>query len=632
MSLAQVMTHLKTARQRAVFLFSGHESWCQQQRQQLLNQQQPQVYLSDGNTSATSVNRYRDYLGQSNLFVVLEFQQLIHADALAALAGTVSAGGLLCVFLPVLETPFKRRLIASAPLASNIQIITPTHPLEQACSHLLQIQYPAPVNLDFPTAEQQKIVKGITASKDHCHLIMADRGRGKSTALGLACRLYKQQHPTADLIVTGPTPAAVATVLEHAQHGVRFAPWDKLLQLPECAQSVLVIDEAAALPMHVLKALTHRFQVIAIATTIDGYEGCGRGFALRFIDWIQAQKQTITHQLSMPVRWSALDGCEAWLNHALLMKLPLLEPPQLLGSVTYREVHASDLNEHELAQIMALLLEAHYQSSPNDLRLLLDDPLQRLLLAFSDDHIAGVVWYSTEGAIAKELHPAILAGERRLKGHLLPQLLSFYYQQNMLGWRWWRITRIAVPAALRRNKVGLELLKVLARLAHEKQVDALGSSFGAEANVLKFWKQSEFEIIRVGQKLNMASGFANAIVAAGLSRQSLEILHQIKLFSRAQEDWRKQHCHHNSESLNQCARAILKAFAYHHLPFSEAQFAWVICEERQSAEALGLTLPKQTLAVASNLALIARDNGCSSQKEQQEKLRKLAREYLELSA
>lgn len=453
MSLAQVMNHLKTARQRAVFLFSGSENWLQQQRQELLAQQQPQVYLSDYNKNTTSINRYRDFLGQSNRFVVLECQQLVHADALAAMAGTIQAGGVLALFLPAAKTAFQQRLLNSAQQFSNIQIITATHTLEQAATQLLQVEYPAATQLEFPTAEQQNIIKELATNDGRCHLIMADRGRGKSTALGLACQLYKQQHPDADVIVTGPTPAAVATVLEHAQQSARFIPWDKLLQLSDCSLNILVIDEAAALPMHILKDLTQRFKVIAIATTIDGYEGCGRGFALRFIDWLQAKLPTTTHELSMPVRWSAFDGCEAWLNQALLMKVALLEPSSPLDSVTYLDIHANELNESQLSQVMALLLEAHYQSSPNDLRLLLDDPLQRLLLARSSGEVVGVIWYSIEGSISAALHRAIMAGERRLKGHLLPQSLSFYYQQNMLNWRWWRITRIAVPATLRRKKL-----------------------------------------------------------------------------------------------------------------------------------------------------------------------------------
>src|SRR5690554_7710742 len=66
-----------------------------------------------------------------------------------------------------------------------------------------------------------------------------------------------------------------------------------------------------------------------------------------------------------------------------------------LGEVVFTDTHASQLSEAELTDVIGLLLEAHYQSSPNDLRLLLDDPHQQLLLAHHEKILTGVDRKST---------------------------------------------------------------------------------------------------------------------------------------------------------------------------------------------------------------------------------------------
>ncbi|RWU11801.1 tRNA(Met) cytidine acetyltransferase [Pseudidiomarina gelatinasegens] len=636
MSLQRIAKHLKTARVRAVFLFDGPPDWLTFHKQAIFRQHDAVLHLSDSDTSEVAVHRYRDYLGTNNNAVLLEFNQVIHADALAALAGTVNGGGILYVFLPATDSPFKKRLIQSAERFERIELIRPNADLKLLTEKLCTEQLPEVDEPTLPNADQKQIVDCMIDLPGTCHILMADRGRGKSTTLGLACQAWIRNYRGRELVVTGPRPSAVSTLLEHAAQSVRFVAWDKLLS-DYPAQSVrLIIDEAAAIPMHVLQQLAQRFTVWAIATTVDGYEGCGRGFAVRFLEWIQQQRVCKVHALERPIRWSEFDTCEPWLNQALLMQVQHTQmTTEALASkapLEFQDTHASELSEADLTEVIILLLEAHYQSSPNDLRLLLDDNEQRLVLARRNRLLIGVIWYGHEGPLPEALHTPIKEGKRRLNGNILPQAIAFYLQQqDVLNWQWWRVTRIAVHDDVRRQGVGLQLLAHLTKLAERANIDALGSSFGASPDVLEFWTQTSFQVIRMGRKLNMASGYPNAIVASGLSSRSQELVRVLHDYCNAELDWKAHTPVNISTATHQVARQVLGGFAHGNLPFTEAQFAWTVCDMKLPIKATGLTLPGQILNTTDDLARLTQRYGYSSQQTMQNQLRQIAREYLELT-
>lgn len=638
MSLQRIAKHLKTARVRAVFLFDGPADWLDFHKQAILGKNETVLHLSDTDTTAIAVHRYRDYLGTNNNAVLLEFTEVVHADALAALAGTVNGGGILFVFLPEADTPFKQRIVRSVRDFHRIELIRPEDDLRAITSKLLEEDLPTLEKQVIPSQAQKEIVDNMIDLPGTCHLLMADRGRGKSTTLGLACQAWIRNYRGRELVVTGPKPSAAYTLLEHAADTVRFVPWDKLLS-DYADQSVrLIIDEAAAVPMHVLQQLVQRFTVWAIASTVDGYEGCGRGFAVRFLDWIKEQRVCKSHVLEQPVRWSPLDTCEPWLNSLLLMQVGHssdIEESATANSsaeLKFEDTHASSLGEEDLTEVITLLLEAHYQSSPNDLRLLLDDTLQRLILARQQGAVVGVIWYSIEGELPASLHSPIAEGKRRLNGHILPQAIAFYLQQQeVLDWRWWRVTRIAVRNSSRRQGIGLQLLTQLKKLAREANVKAMGSSFGASPEVLEFWAQSTFKMIRMGRKLNMASGYPNAIVACGLASDSQQLVEALHEYCNAEVDWKRHTAVNVSSTTHQIARDILAGFAFGHLPFTEAQFAWSVCDMKLPVKAAGLTLPGQILGTTEDLARLTQRYGYSSQQTMQSQLRQIAREYLELT-
>lgn len=503
-SLLQAFQHeLMQRQQRAVLL-------CQPSYRLPLDQQAP-LLLDDHADDRYAMHRYRDYLGANNSLVVLNFQHSIHADALAALAGTVAAGGLLVINLPQHVSAFTERLLRLAEHFELVIHVNHASALRQAYQRLSQRPVPALIEPIFPTLMQQQIITAMLNQPEYLHLLMADRGRGKSTTLGAALAQYSGPER---LIVTAPKRSQVDGLLKQAGGRAEFIAWERLLELPSNAIR-LVIDEAAGLPIHILQQLFQRFKVWGLATTVEGYEGCGRGFVIRFLAWLGQQQRYIEHQLEQPLRWRAPDDCEVWLEQLLCLRDKPASEQWLDG---YHWLHASQLGDEQLQQVMQLLLEAHYQSSPNDLRLLLDDERQKLLIFCQQGALVGLVWVAQEGPVSAHLHSAIVAGNRRPAGDLLPQALAYNWQQTApLQWHWWRIVRIAIAGAYRRQGHGSGLLAYIRRLAMENQIDALGSSFGAAPEILAFWQANQFQLVHRGHKRQMASGYINAMVALGCS-------------------------------------------------------------------------------------------------------------------
>lgn len=623
----------KTARQRAVFVFAPDS---ENERAHILSQLEqsfPQpLWLSDSAEHAIQMHRYRDYLGLTTSHVVLDFAQLIHADALAALAGTVNGGGCLWLVLPVTSSHFQQRLLQHAGQFETVAQCSNWQEFVNLIAEPPPSLAPAAPPPGLPSSEQQNIISALLKQPKQTHVIIADRGRGKSTTLGLAIRANGSANP---ILITGPRPSALTTLLDKAGNKAEFCAWDRLLREANAhsiKDQILVIDEAAAIPLHCLRELFTHYRVWAVATTVDGYEGCGQGFVLRFLDWLSARYSVTQHQLTAPLRWADNDGCEQWLNRTLLLTSGPANnaSKQAVGELDTLLTHASELTEAELAQTMELLLEAHYQSSPNDLRLLLDDPEQRLLLARYGDIIVGVTWLSQEGPLPEHLHAPILRGQRRIKGQLLPQALGFYRQQaSCLTWKWWRVARIAVAQEYRRQRIGIQMLNAVIAAAKREQVDAIGTSFGVTPAVESFWLESPLQEVRRGLKKNAASGTVSAVWAYGLQSEVQRTVTELADLQQAEKTWmqNRQPALIDSPSVavfEQC-KTILHGFCDGALPFSNARFAWWLLSQHTPQ---ACCIAPETLSASVTVAELVQHANAKSKADLEAQLRQQARGFL----
>ena len=385
------------------------------------------------------------------------------------------------------------------------------------------------------------------------NVITADRGRGKSHVLGmLADSLINASKDNGiNYYLCAPNKASTSSVYKHldeaTRHDLQFVAPERLLDSAQ-PDDIVFIDEAASLPIGQLMQWSQHFKCIIMATTTHGYEGTGKGFQIRFFDHLNqlAANQHFTwqqHELTKPVRYSENDPLEHWLFDAFCLDS---EPTALafsqseikhaLGSLEIKHLTNAALSQSPalLKQVFALLVQAHYQTKPSDLRDLLDAPglhlFAQLITINSVQHVIGVCLINDEGPIVnspsshEDLHQDILNGYRRPKGHLIPQVLAHHMaQQHALNLKGARIVRIATLENIQRCGLGSELLKALTDYCKQNQYDYIGSSFANTEDVRHFWFKNEFKLIRQGNKQDKASGTQSALVIYGLTTQGIKL-------------------------------------------------------------------------------------------------------------
>lgn len=151
-----------------------------------------------------------------------------------------------------------------------------------------------------PTEEQQAILTALLQAESGVWVLTAARGRGKSTLAGM---LVAQSPLTC--WITGPSRAATEVAGEWAQGRAQFwAPDALLAQCREgdvSAVGWLLVDEAAAIPAPLLQQLIGYFPRVLLTTTVQGYEGTGRGFLLKFCAGLPSYQAL---SLQQPMRWA----------------------------------------------------------------------------------------------------------------------------------------------------------------------------------------------------------------------------------------------------------------------------------------------------------------------------------------
>lgn len=96
--------------------------------------------------------------------------------------------------------------------------------------------------------------------------------------------------------------------------------------------------------------------------------------------------------LDEPVRWAAGDPLEAVVRKLFLLDAESV-PVEPAGSrITVSRWHPAEASERERAEAFGLLVDAHYRTSPGDLRQWLDDPHSVSWKVCCDGQLAGVLW------------------------------------------------------------------------------------------------------------------------------------------------------------------------------------------------------------------------------------------------
>lgn len=358
--------------------------------------------------------------------------------------------------------------------------------------------------------------------------LTAGRGRGKSAALGISIAAAVA-HGYSNIFVTSPSPENLKTLFEFIFKGFDSLGYQEhvdydIIQstnpdfnkaivrvdikrdhrqtiqyiLPNDAYvlgqaELVVIDEAAAIPLPIVKKLLGPYLVF-MASTINGYEGTGRSLSLKLIQQLRTQTTLTGHEntktavvsrdsktdlsgsqvgrqlkevtLDEPIRYAPGDPVEKWLNKLLCLDVTLIKNPRFAAKGT---PHPSQCNlfvvnrdtlfsyhpvsESFLEKMMALYVSSHYKNSPNDLQLMSDAPAHQLfvLLPPIDPKDGGripdplcVIQIALEGEISKDSVRNSLSRGQRAGGDLIPWLISQQFQdEEFAGLSGARVVRIA---------------------------------------------------------------------------------------------------------------------------------------------------------------------------------------------
>ncbi len=555
---------------RQLLVISGDRDLCHQRAALLLSSMPAhfsRCWIGDASQycqDTLTVAGARKLLGQEFDVAVFDAHAPFRPGAFMALAGTIKQGGRLIVLAPefsswaasdsVLDahflshgfslshSPYLQRLQAKLQSPSNANVIAHWHGdrlhLPLASAGITQDKAPAP----FATPDQYEAfftVNAFISHANHCAVLTAPRGRGKSALLGLlAAELITQGH-CVELTspVTHNTGALFKIAQRHSQgklackrsplltatEGRGHLQWHApdSPSLTRTKHRYLFIDEAASLPLPVLRKLVHHADRLVLATTTHGYEGSGQGFLSRFLPAL-ASTRPLTHQrLSTPVRWLPGDPLEAFVDDALLMNHTESQPGNVstAASLNWHKTRFSALSESQFYAVIQLLITAHYQTTPDDIMRLVDAPDTFLVIGQNDAGIACVAIIAIEGGEKlSALSADISSGKRRVRGHLGAQRLALTAAcAELAQLNYWRINRIAVAPPLQSQGIGGRCLEIIRELARTEKTDGLISSFGSTRKLLNFWQTNGFEQVAKGLRTDKASGERSALVLMPVS-------------------------------------------------------------------------------------------------------------------
>ena len=480
-------------------------------------------------------------LGGEARLVALDLFDGFNADVLCIVAGLVQAGGVLLLLSPPvkdwnLQTDRYGRWQdqKSSLRARFAEYFFYSLEQDKQTGILVSPDFDFSAIASLPELEalqQTPMEQGQSAGQAHClqqieqwilggqngvALINAERGRGKSTCLGL---LVKRLQPRWRILVSANSKQTCAQLLRLVPDAEFVAP-DRLMQ-KRLEADLLVIDEAAMIPLPMLRQLLRMYPKQVMATTSGGYEGTGQGFMLRFVAALDSQK-LMQLSLDEPVRWCQGDQLEAWLNRTLMLKSDRLDPPPAMDPGACEMRLLKDPGDPDnfplLRQVYALLNAAHYRTRPSDLRMMMENPDLMLVVACQHNSVVGAALLNIEGGLDDNLCREIFLGRRRPRGHLLAQMLTAQAGlKQFAAYRGIRVQRIAVAETHRRRGLGTQLLETALRYGQENSMDYLGASFALDPETLYFWQQARFSLVHVSYAQGKSSGDQSIVVLRSIT-------------------------------------------------------------------------------------------------------------------
>ncbi|MEM0259774.1 MAG: GNAT family N-acetyltransferase [Sulfolobales archaeon] len=554
--------------------------------------------LKDSRVVVDTFKRSDRHMGRTMQALVMDLSHGLKPNDIGRLVGVVEGGGLIIFLTPSIEEwPYARNVFSetlSTPKYPNprnlfvkwfietlyssegiiiydlgrdetLRFATPE--IERLSRREVKIPeehlFPSEIYKLALTEDQVKVIKALEElvpkpRKKKMIVITADRGRGKSGAIGIALpplveELLKVKNRVR-VGVTAISPTNIESLMTLAMRSleelkIRYKAIErggKIIELrgsnfsieywepsviPRLDLDIVVVDEASGLPVNMLLKIWKSFNRIVMATTIHGYEGAGRGFSLRFLKKVKNDPDTdlIHVEMEEPIRYSKNDPVEKWVFKALLLDA---EPEPLTDEdfelikrkdFTYLKLEPEELfkeaNIKMLKNVFGIYVEAHYRNEPDDLAMIADAPHHRVrALALPNGKIIASAQLAEEGDLSEETIEKILK-EGSVHGNIIPdRILKYYRDKEFARKTGYRIVRIAVHPEAQGMGIGSYFLEKICEEAREKNFHWVGSGFGASEELLRFWIKNGFLPIHISPSRNPVSGEYSVLVLRSISR------------------------------------------------------------------------------------------------------------------
>ncbi|MEG9482236.1 GNAT family N-acetyltransferase [Mannheimia sp. HC-2023] len=500
--------------------------------------QQGYFYIPENHSfKAIPFSNAKSLLGNEYPFAIYDMRAEnsinFHLEAFAILAGTIQENGTLFLLCPQWNNLEHELDFDALRWNENHAIACPN--FYQHFKQLVE-KFGFEVKADLPelpttsgqisskidklTEEQQNILQNLPLDNANIHLITAPRGRGKSTLAGLLATELAKQH---NVLITARSLSALPSFWRSAVQQIPFFAPDNLIERVKnksiSPNQWLFIDEAASLPLPLLKTLCDYFDKVILITTTQNYEGTGRGFELKLPKMLNKPSKHWT--LSQPLRWRENDPLEQFVAELLLLN------DDIVGANCNSPLQSTNI-ANQIA-FYNLLATAHYKTTPTDLRRLFDGEQQILYPKYQDNQLIGGIWAVNEGNLDENLTQTIWLGERRPQGNLVAQYLCF--QGNLpqaCQLRSVRISRIAVKPEWQNQGIGKRLISdfILQNADKKPPLDFLSVSFGLTAPLYAFWQSCGFRLVQITPNKEASSGYRSAMMIYPISQQGKQFSQQ----------------------------------------------------------------------------------------------------------
>lgn len=552
------------------------------------------VHKKDIEYAGCEVAELRDidnYLGTTYDFVAVDFHNSLVPNDLGKIINVCRGGGLICLLFPspeewhrtknffheIILTPpytfddikhnFSRYLENKLWEGDGISIIDSStgRILKDGsfkCSRRdtrAKITYPENIKFSLEiysiclTQDQVDALSKLEKmSEGGVGVLIADRGRGKSSLLGIYLGALALNRRRLDAVVTSPSPKNVREIFRFAEEilkrkrielervekegeivelknrSIRIRYLEPL-EASKTSSDVLIVDEAAGIPVPLLFKFLSRSNVLVYSSTVHGYEGTGRTFSIRFLGGLRERVKNVVYiEMKQPIRYAEDDPIEKWSFSTLLLDA---EPPSIenvdVDELRYVRSSIEQLlrDQRRLREYYGIFVLAHYRNNPNDFGILCDAPNQEIrYLETPEGNVVCSVQLAREGNLPDHVIFDMYYGHFPA-GNIIPDTIIKHYRNTQFGrLKGYRIVRIATHPNFMRRGIGSKMLEKICR----EKVDWIGASFGATKELLRFWIRNGFHVIHVSPKESEVTGEFSVVVIRGRSKEAKLTIRDIR--------------------------------------------------------------------------------------------------------